>query len=366
MTDREIRESGGSARSSVQGAREGEGLPALLQWIERTQDLHPQAAPVLPLGYFANVVPVGPHQGVAISTDGVGTKILVAQAVGRYDTVGIDCVAMNVNDVLCVGATPVSLVDYVAVEEPRDDLLEALAKGIHRGCELARVNVPGGELAHVTEMLRGVRPGYAFDLVGTCIGVVPIEKVISGERVVAGDVVLGLESAGLHSNGYTLARRVLVERAGLGYDTQVPELGVTLGEELLRPTRIYVREILDLLASGVEVRALAHMTGGGLWNLVRTTAAVGFRIEWWPEPHPIFGLLQKLGEIPDEQAFSTFNMGVGFCVVVPPGDVDRAREVLSQAGAVAHVLGHATSDPRRTIEFPARELTGRAQRFWRE
>jgi len=365
MTPRKQEEGATRPQCEVAGAREGEGLSALLPWIERTRDFHPCAAPVLPIGYFANVVPVGQHQGIAISTDGVGTKILVAQAVGRYDTVGIDCVAMNANDVLCVGATPLSLVDYIAVEEPRSDLLDALAKGLHRGCELARINIPGGELAHVTEMLRGVRPGYAFDLVGTCIGEVPIERVISGDRVVAGDVLLGLESAGLHSNGYTLARRVLIERAGLAYETYIPELGISLGEEMLRPTRIYVREVLDLLASGVEVRALAHITGGGLWNLVRTSAAVGFRIEWWPEPPAIFHLLQGLGKIADEDAFSVFNMGIGFCIVVPPSDADRARGVLARAGATCHVLGYAIADAMRTIEFPARGLTGRAQRFGR-
>jgi len=352
--------------SGVAGVGEGEGLPAVLRWVERTRGFHPGAEPVLPIGYFANVVPVGPHQGIAISTDGVGTKILVAQAVGRYDTVGIDCVAMNANDVLCVGATPVSMVDYIAVEEPRSDLLDALASGLHRGCELARINVPGGELAHVSEMLRGTRPGYAFDLVGTCIGTVQIEQIISGDRVRAGDVLLGLESSGLHSNGYTLARRVLIEQGRLGYGAYVAELGVSLGEELLRPTRIYVREVLKLLASGVEVRALAHITGGGLWNLVRTSAAVGFRIESWPDPPAIFHLLQGLGRISDEVAFSVFNMGIGFCIVVPPSDADRAQDILAGTGTTAHVLGHATADPTRTIEFPARGLRGRGQRFGRQ
>ncbi len=347
----------------TQPANGAEGLAAVLRWVDRTRDLHPGATPVLPNGYFANVVPVGPEYGVAISTDGVGTKLLVAQAVGRFDTVGIDCVAMNANDVLCVGATPVSLVDYIAVEEPRPDLLEAVAKGLHRGCELAGINIPGGELASVGEMLRGARPGYAFDLVGTCIGTVRLDRIIAGARVADGDVLLGLESDGIHSNGLTLARRVLNQKAAIDYEDRVPELGVELATELLRPTRIYVRDVLAVLASGVDVRALAHITGGGLWNLVRTQAAVGFRIERWPEPPPIFRLVQRLGDISDQEAFSTFNMGIGFCLVVAPPDADRARRQLETAGQRVHVLGTAITDPNRSIAFPARGLIGSAGHF---
>jgi phosphoribosylformylglycinamidine cyclo-ligase len=344
---------------------ESQGLPALLRWVERTRDLHPGATPALSLGYFANVVPISADQGIAISTDGVGTKILVAEAVGKYDTVGIDCVAMNANDILCVGATPVSLVDYIAVQEEKPDLLEAIARGLYRGCELARINVPGGELARVPEMLRGHRDGYAFDLVGTCIGVVPMSSIIAGDRVQPGDVLLGLESSGLHSNGYTLARRVLIESMGLDYDTHVEELGTTLGEELLRPTRIYVPEIVELLDSDVDVHAMAHMTGGGLWNLVRTQAAVGFRIESWPEPGAIFQLLQQAGRVADETAFCEFNMGIGFCVIVPEADVDRARALLTRTDAPVHVLGTVTADAERSISFPARGLAGTRGEFRR-
>jgi phosphoribosylformylglycinamidine cyclo-ligase len=353
------------AAAGVDAGRKAEGLSALLRWVERTHALRPDAIPALPIGYFANVVPVDGHLGVAISTDGVGTKLLVAQAVGVYDTVGIDCVAMNVNDVLCVGATPLSLVDYIAVEEARGDLLEPLARGLFRGCELAGVNVPGGEIAQVREMIRGVRPGYGFDLVGTCIGTVALDRILAGATVAAGDVLLGLPSSGLHSNGYTLARRVLLERAGLRYDAHVPDLGTTLADELLRPTRIYVREVLELLGSDVAVRALAHMTGGGLWNLVRTQAAVGFVIERWPEPPAIFPMIQRLGAVPDEEAFSVFNMGIGFCIVVTERDADRACRVLADAGAPAQLLGRVTDDRERTIRVVPRSLAGRDGRFAR-
>jgi phosphoribosylformylglycinamidine cyclo-ligase len=341
------------------------GLSALLRSIRRTFDVASGLRPTLDIGYFANVVPVTPTLGIAISTDGVGTKLLVAQAVGKLDTVGIDCVAMNVNDVLCVGARPVALVDYVAVEEADPAILGPLGEGIARGCIEAGVSCPGGEIAQVREMLRGAKPGSACDLVGTAIGTVDLDKVITGADVEAGDVLLGLESSGLHSNGFTLARRALLERGKLALDGHVAELGATLGEVLLEPTRIYVQPVLRVLAGGVPVRALAHITGDGLFNLVRTTKPVGFDIERWPEPPPIFRLIQRLGDIPDEEMYRAFNMGIGFALVVAPAGADAARTLLERAGLRVHTLGVATDDAGRTVRLRPRRLTGRAGRFSR-
>jgi len=346
-------------------ATAGAGLEALLRRVRPTFAYAGDARPALDIGYFANVVPVGPNLGVAISTDGVGTKLLVAQAAGRFDTVGIDCVAMNVNDVLCVGARPVALVDYIALEEPTSGLLDALGQGLARGCEIAGVSCPGGELAQVREMLRGARPGTAIDLVGTAIGTVALDRVLAGAEVTAGDVLLGLESAGLHANGYTLARRALLERGGLALDAHVPELGCTLADELLRPTRIYVKPVLDVLHAGLPVHALAHMTGDGLFNLVRTARPVGFDIERWPEPPPIFALVQRLGGIPDEEMYRTFNMGIGFTVAVAGEGADAARSRLERGGLQVHVLGHATDDAERTLRLRPNGLVGRAGRFTR-
>jgi phosphoribosylformylglycinamidine cyclo-ligase len=341
------------------------GLAALLRWVRPTFENAPDVRPILDIGYFANVVPVAPNLGIAISTDGVGTKLLVAQQVGRFDTVGIDCVAMNVNDVLCVGARPVALVDYIALEESTPDMLDALGRGLARGCELAGVSCPGGELAQVREMLRGARPGSAVDLVATAIGTVALDRVLDGRHVRAGDVLLGLESAGLHSNGYTLARRVLLGDGRLALDAHMPELGTTLADELLKPTRIYVKPVLQVLDAGVPVRALAHVTGDGLFNLVRTTKPVGFDIERWPEPPAIFTLLQRTGRIADEEMYRAFNMGIGFTLVVAPEGADDARQLLERAGLTVHVLGRATDDPERTIRFGPRKLVGRRGRFVR-
>jgi phosphoribosylformylglycinamidine cyclo-ligase len=201
------------------------------------------------------------------------------------------------------------------------------------------------------------------DLVGTAIGLVALDRIIAGQAVRPGDVLLGLESTGLHSNGYTLARRVLLERAGLALDAHVAELGCSLADELLRPTRIYVKPVLDVLDRNLPVNALAHLTGDGLFNLVRTENPVGFDIEHWPDPPPIFRLLQRLGDIDDAEMYRAFNMGIGFALVVAPDGVAATRAVLEGHGLAVHVLGRATADAERTVQLRSRKLVGRAGRF---
>src|SRR3954454_3071964 len=207
----------------------------------------------LPIGYFANVIDIGGGVGLGICTDGVGSKAIVAEIMRKYDTIGIDCVAMNVNDLLCVGAKPLSLVDYIAVERADAAMLDEIAIGLAEGARQAGISISGGEIAQLRDIISG------FDLVGTAVGTVPLDRIIVGSDVRPGDRVIGLASSGLHSNGYTLARRVLFEQAGLSVDAIVPELGLdpgfTLGEELLRPTFIYVREILELIEQVPDIKA---------------------------------------------------------------------------------------------------------------
>jgi phosphoribosylformylglycinamidine cyclo-ligase len=212
-------------------------------------------------------------------------------------------------------------------------------------------------------MLRGVRPGSAVDLVATAIGTVALDRLVIGEDVRAGDVLLGIESSGLHSNGFTLARRALLDRGKLSLDAHVPELGRTLADELLEPTVIYVKPVLAVLDTGLPVHALAHVTGDGLFNLVRTRRPIGFDIERWPAPPPIFDLVQRLGDVATEEMYRTFNMGIGFTLVVGRDGADAARTMLERAGLRVHVLGHATDDPERTIRFRPRGLVGRQGRF---
>ena len=364
-------ESGGLAATYAEvgvdvAALEG-GLGRLVDRLRATTALPRRGRPVLPNGFFANVLDLGSNLGLAIGTDGVGTKILVAHALRRYDTIGIDLVAMNVNDVLCVGAEPIALVDYIAVPSTDAELLDRLAIGLVEGARRARVSIPGGEIAQVRELLRAHPPDQreGFDLVGTAVGVVALDRIVVGRDVAPGDAVIGLPSEGIHSNGLTLARRLARGHGAEAYSERPPELrGLSIGEELLRPTRIYVAEVMDLLESDVAVRALAHITGDGLLNLVRIAAPdVGFVIDDLPEAPPIFGLIaQRCGTAPAEM-YQTFNMGIGFCVVVAKGDEDRAMERLAAAGQSPRVIGRAERDPLRRLVLPAVGLVGSGKSF---
>ncbi len=324
--------------------------------MTKTFGLNP-SKPLLPLGYYANIVPLTAELGLAISTDGVGTKILVAQEMGVYDTVGIDCVAMNANDVICVGARPISMVDYIAVQKADPAFLGALAKGLYAGAEAAGINIPAGEIAQVREMIHGVRDGFGFDLVGTCVGTVRLDRILIGQDVRPGDAVVGIASSGIHSNGFTLARTVF-QRAGLRYTDRVEALGKTLGEELLTPTHIYVKEALAMLDAGLAVKAFIHVTGDGFLNLTRVEAAVGFVIDRLLPVPPIFDLLQRHGGVSDAEMFRVYNMGVGFCVVVAPADAERVVAIAAQHGKHAAVVGHAVDDAQRRVWISPRGLVG--------
>ncbi len=352
------------AAAGVDNLASDAGLAALLPWVRKTHSFRPGTA--LDIGYFANVVDVGNGVGIAISTDTTGTKVLVAQMVGQYETVGIDCVAINVNDIVSVGAEPVAFVDCISVERVSGEVLDQIGKGLHAGAELAHVPIVGGEIAQVAEIVKGHRPGLGFDLAGTCIGTVPTDRIIAGDAIGDGDVLIGLRSSGIHCNGLTLARRALFDEAGHTPDTVLPELGRSLGAELLEPTRIYVDEVMALLRHGVRVKALAHITGnGGLLNATRTRTAAGYVVERLPEPPPIFGAIQQAGNVVDEEMFRVYNMGVGFTVVVDPGDVDRTLKITRSYGAEAYVLGYAVPDARRRVNLEPVGLVGEAGRFRR-
>jgi phosphoribosylformylglycinamidine cyclo-ligase len=356
--------------AGVDDVGEADALKAIAERVRRSFSF--AGAPGQPgavrldLGYFANVIEVGGGLGIAVSTDGVGTKLLVAEMLGKYDTVGIDCVAMNVNDVLCVGARPITLLDYIAVERADAAMLASLMDGLLKGAEEAGVSIAGGELAQVAEMVRGVKPGSGFDVVGTAIGLVPLDRVIVGEGLADGDVVIGLASTGIHSNGLTLARKALFEAAGYAPDSYVEELGRSVGEELLEPTRIYVRPVLALLEAVEEVKALAHITGDGLLNLLRVKSDVSFELTDLPDPPTIFKLIQEAGGVDDTEMYRVFNMGIGFCVVVAAQAAERALAALHDAGAPdARVIGRVVRDERGAIRLPGRGLVGKRREGFR-
>jgi phosphoribosylformylglycinamidine cyclo-ligase len=341
---------------------EDEALAQIAHWVNKTFSLN-ECEPALPLGYFANVLKIPGPLWVAISTDGVGTKLLVAQELGKFDSVGIDCVAMNANDVICVGARPISMVDYVAVEKLSPKQLGKIAEGLFEGARAAAVNIPGGEIAQIGEMIRGTAAGNGFDLVGTCIGTVPANKLIVGQKICPRDAIVGIESSGVHSNGLTLARRVLFERAKLRLEGRVPELQRSLGEELLVPTNIYVREVMQMIDEGLKLKALIHITSDGLLNLSRVEAPAGFVVDDLLGPQPIFSVIQERGKVPAAEMFRVFNMGTGFCVVVDPGDAERVREIAKSHGRRAKVVGHTVHDPERKVWIPQRHLVGRGKTF---
>ena len=352
--------------AGVDAHKKEDSLGRLLEHVTKTFSLN-RCRPLLPIGYFANVIdlrPLGYPLGIAFSTDGVGTKLLVAESMDQYDTIGIDCVAMNVNDILCVGATPVSMVDYIAVSEANSKLLEQVARGLYTGCEMAGVNLSGGEIAQVSELLAHKPGKISFDIVGTAIGTVDPDKIVIGQRLSEGDILIGLESNGLHSNGYTLARKICFEANRFSVDQHIDELGKTLGQELLRPTRIYVKEVLEMMKQ-VEIKGLFHITGDGLFNLIRTAAPVGYRIDQFPDPPPIFRFLQEKGGISNEEMFRVFNMGIGFAVVVgdDSSNYDTIREIARRAGYAAHRLGNVTADPDRTIVVEPYGIVGRSGSF---
>ncbi len=351
-------------QAGVNTTKEETALAGLLTWVGKTVEFGAHRS-ALDFGYFASVLDLGNGLGLAMSTDGVGSKLLVAQMLDKYDTIGIDCVAMNVNDVLCVGAEPLCMLDYIAVQEADAALLEQIGRGLYEGARRANISIPGGEISQIREIIRGARDGRGFDLVGACIGLVPMNRILVGQDIRPGDAVIGLRSSGIHSNGLTLAREVFFKRAGYEPDRYVPALGRTIGEELLEPTRIYVREILDLLRAGLDIKALAHVTSDGFLNLSRVEAKVGYVLERLPDPHPIFTLLQEVGQVSDEEMFHVYNMGTGFCLVVAAAQADQTLDRLSRLGIEAMRLGYAVSDPNRKVHLVPRGLVGEGSRFRR-
>jgi phosphoribosylformylglycinamidine cyclo-ligase len=275
----------------------------------------------------------------------------------KYDTIGIDCIAMNVNDLLCVGAKPVSLVDYIAVEKADAAMLDGIAIGLAEGARQSNISITGGEISQLRDVVRG------FDLVGTAVGTVPLDRILIGRDLRPGDRVIGIPSSGIHSNGMTLTRRVFFEQAGAKIDTYFPELGCTLGEELLRPTSIYVPEIIEILDKILSLKSLMHITGDGLLNLPRVDAEIGFVIDDLPEPPPLFGLIEKLGGVARAEMFDVYNMGIGFCVVVAEADADATLAILARHGRKASVIGHAVADPSKSVQLPHEKLIGTGKRF---
>jgi phosphoribosylformylglycinamidine cyclo-ligase len=336
------------ARSGVDQHAADRAVAALVG-VLKTIDPGRASRSVLASGHYAAVLEVAPNLGIAVGTDGVGSKLILAEQTGRYDTVGIDCVAMNVNDVVCVGAEPLALLDYLAVERADPHVMEQIGIGLKRGAELAGVEIPGGEVAILPELIQGHPSPNGFDLTATSFGTVALDAIVTGERIAPGDALIGVPSSGLHSNSYTLARRVLP-------DLDEPFEGGTVADALLEPTVIYVKAALDLLRSDIPVHGLAHITGGGLRNLLRLTETAGFVIDDPLPVPPIIDLVRERGAVSDAEAWEVFNMGCGFVAIVPDEAADAAAALLAAHHPGSRRIGIVTGTAGR-ISAPGVTLT---------
>ena len=339
------------AKSGVDHEKKHAGLSGMLSHLHGTLQNNPRARVSSSAGHYASVIEVsGSDLALAVSTDGVGTKILVARMAGRHDTVGIDLVAMNANDVACCGANPLAMVDYIAVDAVDPDVLEQIAKGLAEGARRAEISIPGGEVAQVREMLSSGGDGPHYDLVGTCVGVVNVREVVDGSAVEPGDVIVGISSTGLHSNGYSLARSAIFGEMKLGIDDELPGCGRTVAEELLEPTAMYVKECKALMRSGSPPKALFNITGGGFSNLLRVSATgVGMRLDSLPEIPPVFRTIQGGAGVSDAEMHQVFNLGIGFAVVVPPWRVPDVERIARANDKSATVIGRVVADEQQRV-----------------
>jgi phosphoribosylformylglycinamidine cyclo-ligase len=278
--------------------------------------------------HFAGAVDFG-KLALVMCTDGVGSKILLADEMKRWDTIGIDCVAMNVNDAICLGARPIAMVDYIACKKVEENIIKEIGRGLAKGAAIAQINIIGGETAILPDMV------CSLDLAGTCLGYVQKDRIITGKNVKPGEVIIGVKSTGIHSNGFTLIRKICKEKR-LDLKSKADfDASRRLGDLLLTPTKIYVTEILEIL-SKVELSSIFHITGGGLNNLKRLDPHVKFLIENPIEPQPIFKYFMELAEIEPKEMYGTFNMGMGLALVCSEESSDQVLKIF---GRDAKIVG---------------------------
>ena len=302
--------------------------------IESTHNIQKKARVMHGFGHYAGITEIPGGRLLATHTDGVGTKVMVANMMKKYNTIGIDCIAMNVNDVICTGATPISFVDYIAANRNEQSIFKRIIEGLVKGAKKSATPIVGGETAIMPDVMGG--DGFAFDLAGMVVGLVSKRDLVLGDKIKRGDVIIGAASSGIHSNGYTLARKALLEKYTV--HDRVKGVGM-LGTALLAPTEIYVRPVLEIIKE-CNVHGLAHITGGSFTKLLRLKNA-GYHIDSLPKTPPIINLIQEQG-IGEEEMYKTFNMGVGFCVIAPKTQEVRVRSIFKSHGISSQAIGTVT------------------------
>jgi len=313
---------------------------------------------------YGNIFPIGQDNFLDLVVEGVGTKVLIAQLIKKYDTIGVDAVAMAVNDVIRSGAKPLAIADNIHAQASNPELVKAWLTGIAQGADESECPVTGGEIGDVAEIIKGLAENAGFDMVVSSVGQVSKQDIITGEHIKADDPIIGLASSGLHSNGITLARKILFKQWGGKFEsTDIPEcLDRQVALEALEPTKIYVKPLLKL-AHEVKIKAAVHITGDAYMkfnNLTRTSPGIGFEFTNF-KPQPIFGLIQKTAQelgytITDEEMFKTFNMGWGFGIIVDKTDIDKAMNTLEQDSIETEIIGKITSRQKVEVHYKNKKM----------
>ncbi|MCH8975130.1 MAG: phosphoribosylformylglycinamidine cyclo-ligase [Thaumarchaeota archaeon] len=299
--------------------------------IESTHKLQKKVRIVHGFGHYAGIVEIPGKILLATHTDGVGTKVLIANMMKKFDTVGIDCVAMNVNDIICIGATPISFVDYIAVNKNDKAALKKIVQGLVKGAKKANVPIVGGETAIMPDVISGNH--FSFDLAGMVVGMLTKKQMILGNKIKRGDVIIGVQSSGLHSNGYSLARKALLSKYSL--QDRIKGIG-KLGNALLTPTQVYVKPVLSVLEK-CKVHGMAHITGGSFTKLLRLKKT-GYLLDQMPTPLPIFQIIENEG-VSRQEMYKTFNMGIGFCVIAPKNEEGQINSTFKKFGMKSKRVG---------------------------
>ena len=299
--------------------------------IASTHRLQKRIKTLSGFGHYAGIVEIPGGKLIATHTDGVGTKVIISQMMKKYDTIGIDCIAMNVNDIICTGAVPISFVDYVAANRNEPEIFKKIVQGLVKGAKKAQVPIVGGETAIMPDVITG--KDFMFDLAGMIVGILDKRDVILGDMITPGDIIIGVKSSGLHSNGYSLARKVLLSKYSL--KDKIKGLGI-LGDALLEPTEIYVKPVLESIEE-CDIHGLAHITGGSFTKLLRLKKT-GYMIDNMPEPPEIFQLIEN-EDVEKEEMYKTFNMGIGFCIIAPEEEGELIENIFKKHGLKSRQIG---------------------------